>query len=352
MGDEHTCGSSSVSDCTPPKQERQPVFVVGVLVFFGENMEEQKKTAQHRNPIDVIIRAARLYREHLSGNVFLYAFGNQCIEVEFPDWSFKHLAGVNVKLSADRFFRQAADGKSFRVWFSKRHPHDLFLRKARHLHEIHKLTQSDCLVLETIHTKSREEAPFDFGLTNHDFTLCLGQNADTKGKLRNLHVVPYSLREEDGCRRSEKQHPIAFILRKRADQKRYDTVCFLKAGRMKQIPKDIQQKMDSGLLHAVCDFQKLKDWQTARKAFLQTFLPELLGISTSQKRNVENVLVKAAQQSLIHDGLQEDVKDYIDKYAPFTMRGENDLGQRILDKALQHPAVVKVTNPERDDGRS
>ena len=120
-------------------------------------MEEQKKTTQHRNPIDVIIRAARLYREHLSGNVFLYAFGNQCIEVEFPDWSFKHLAGVNVK---------------------------------------------------------------------------------------------------------------------------------------------------------------------------------------------------AAQHSLIHDGLQEDVKDYIDKYAPFTMRGENDLGQRILDKALQHPAVVKVTNPERDDGRS
>ena len=75
-------------------------------------------------------------------------------------------------------------------------------------------------------------------------------------------------------------------------------------------------------------------------------------IPTAKAGGFTAVLVKAAQHSLIHDGLQEDVKDYIDKYAPFTMRGENDLGQRILDKALQHPAVVKVTNPERDDGRS
>ena len=81
-------------------------------------MEEQKKTAQHRNPIDVIIRAARLYREHLSGNVFLYAFGNQCIAVEFPDWSFEHLAGVNLTLPMPK-------GRGFTAALIKKRKHRL-----------------------------------------------------------------------------------------------------------------------------------------------------------------------------------------------------------------------------------
>ena len=314
-----------------------------------EAREGTHRTLRRRNPVDIIIRAARIYQERLSGNVFLYAFGSQYIEVEFPTENFRHLAGVYTRLSAERFFQLATKGElmPYRIQFTERHPYDLFLRKAKHLHEIAALTSSSCLVLQNIRTSTRKEKPFEFGLTNHSFTLCMGQNADMQGRLKNLHVVPYSLRDEDCQGRSEEQHPVTFILRKRADQKKYDTICYLDAEKTQQISKAIQTKMSKGAWNAIRDVRSLKDWQVAQKAFLHTFMDGMSRIRTDKVQKITSVLVRAARQSLLNDGLQADVKDYIERYAPAAVRGSKNFAQEILDKALQEPDVAELVKPEQ-----
>ena len=54
-----------------------------------------------------ICKAARLYKEHLVGNRFLYAFDGRYIEVLYKVANFKHLTGVETNLSAKKFYEYA-----------------------------------------------------------------------------------------------------------------------------------------------------------------------------------------------------------------------------------------------------
>lgn len=69
-----------------------------------------------------IIDAARIYSSSLAGKTFLYVYGTDFFEVSFPVEHFLHLTGVETKLSARDFYRNAKKRKlaSNQFFFSKR----------------------------------------------------------------------------------------------------------------------------------------------------------------------------------------------------------------------------------------
>ena len=105
--------------------------------------------------------------------------------------------------------------------------------------------------------------------------------------------------------------------------------------------------MSKGAWNAIRDVRSLKDWQVAQKAFLHTFMDGMSRIRTDKVQKITSVLVRAARQSLLNDGLQADVKDYIERYAPAAVRGSKNFAQEILDKALQEPDVAELVKPEQ-----
>lgn len=63
--------------------------------------------------LDIIVEAAKNYRLHLQNKVFLMIYKEnkitKTVQVEFRDYHFLHLTGVQTKLSAKRFFEQCAN---------------------------------------------------------------------------------------------------------------------------------------------------------------------------------------------------------------------------------------------------
>ena len=54
-----------------------------------------------------IIKAAIVYSQSLAGKTFLYVYGDEYFEVSFPVDHFLHLTGVETRLSAKDFYRNA-----------------------------------------------------------------------------------------------------------------------------------------------------------------------------------------------------------------------------------------------------
>ena len=54
-----------------------------------------------------IIEAAIVYSQSLAGKTFLYVYGDEYFEVSFPVDHFLHLTGVETRLSAKDFYRNA-----------------------------------------------------------------------------------------------------------------------------------------------------------------------------------------------------------------------------------------------------
>ncbi len=67
----------------------------------------EKKNAIRRDIID----SARIYSQNLAGKVFLYVYGEEFFEVSFPVDHFLHLTGVETKLSAKAFYKNAKKAK-------------------------------------------------------------------------------------------------------------------------------------------------------------------------------------------------------------------------------------------------
>ena len=66
-----------------------------------------KKTAIRQGIID----AAAIYSRNLAGKAFLYVYGDEYFQVSFPVDHFLHLTGVETKLSAKDFYKNAKKGK-------------------------------------------------------------------------------------------------------------------------------------------------------------------------------------------------------------------------------------------------
>ena len=54
-----------------------------------------------------IIKAAIVYSQSLAGKTFLYVYGDEYFEVSFPVDHFLHLTGVETRLSAKDFYKNA-----------------------------------------------------------------------------------------------------------------------------------------------------------------------------------------------------------------------------------------------------
>ena len=58
-----------------------------------------------------IIDSAGIYSQSLAGKTFLYVYGEEFFEVSFPIDHFLHLTGVETKLSAKDFYKNAKKAK-------------------------------------------------------------------------------------------------------------------------------------------------------------------------------------------------------------------------------------------------
>lgn len=69
--------------------------------------------------------SAVVYSNDLAGKTFLYVYGEEFFEVSFPVDHFLHLTGVETKLSAKNFYKNAKKGilTNNQFYFTGRHPY-------------------------------------------------------------------------------------------------------------------------------------------------------------------------------------------------------------------------------------
>ena len=61
-----------------------------------------------------IIDSAVIYSQSLAGKAFLYVYGDEFLEVSFPVDHFLHLTGVETRLSAKDFYKNAKKSKAYK----------------------------------------------------------------------------------------------------------------------------------------------------------------------------------------------------------------------------------------------
>ena len=61
-----------------------------------------------------IIDSAVIYSQSLAGKAFLYVYGDEFFEVSFPVDHFLHLTGVETRLSAKDFYKNAKKSKAYK----------------------------------------------------------------------------------------------------------------------------------------------------------------------------------------------------------------------------------------------
>lgn len=132
-----------------------------------------------------IIEAASMYEQYLAGQAFLYVYGNEYFEVMFPVNRFLHLAGVETRLFAKKFYKNAREKTltTQQFYFSPRHPFEVSKKKLSCLKRLYELTNTKVRILRNMETAS---VVYKVGISNLEFTLCLTENRDSNGeKLMN-----------------------------------------------------------------------------------------------------------------------------------------------------------------------
>jgi len=194
------------------------------------NKVEKKKMIRQE-----IVDAARIYSQSLAGKTFLYVYGEEYFEVSFPVDHFLHLTGVETKLSAREFYKNAKKGKltNNQFYFDVRHPYANAKKKLPCLKRLPELTNDVVCVLKDMQTIT---IVYKLSVTNLEFTLGLTENIDSQGNKLNDLFLPMSLRVEDSSiERSNDGDIVDFIFMKDASVAKYDTV--LVEDKHKVIPK-------------------------------------------------------------------------------------------------------------------
>ena len=171
-----------------------------------------------------IIDAARIYSQYLAGKVFLYVYGNEYFEVSFPVDHFLHLTGVETKLSALDFYKNAKRAKLTcnQFYFDARHPYANAKKKLPCLKRLPELTNDMVCILKDMQTVT---IVYKLSVTNLEFTLGLTENADHKGNKINQFLLPMSLRVEDtSVEKSNDGEIVDFIFARDASFAKYDTL--------------------------------------------------------------------------------------------------------------------------------
>lgn len=190
-----------------------------------------------------IIDAAGVYSRDLAGKTFLYVYGVDFFEVSFPINHFLHLAGVETKLSAKEFYKNAKKGKlaDNQFYFSSRHPYANAKKKLQCLKRLPELTDSTVCILKNLRTVT---IVYKLSVTNLEFTLGLTENTDVEGNRINGFFLPMSLRVEDiSVERSSDGEIVDFIFTKDASVSEYKDL--IVKDEHKVIPESIRHLISS-----------------------------------------------------------------------------------------------------------
>ena len=185
-----------------------------------------------------IIDSAAIYSQNLAGKAFLYVYGDEYFEVSFPVDHFLHLTGVETKLSAKDFYKNAKKAKltNNQFYFDARHPYANAKKKLPCLKRLPELTNDMVCILKDMQTVT---IIYKLSVTNLEFTLGLTENMDEKGKKVNDFFLPMSLRvENSSVEKSNVGEIVDFIFSKDASVAKYDTV--LVEDKHKTIPESIK----------------------------------------------------------------------------------------------------------------
>ena len=122
-----------------------------------------------------IIDSAAIYSQSLAGKAFLYVYGEDFFEVSFPVDHFLHLTGVETKLSAKDFYKNAKKAKltNSQFYFDARHPYANARKKLPCLKRIPELTNDMVCILKDMQTVT---IIYKVSVTNLEFTLGLTEN--------------------------------------------------------------------------------------------------------------------------------------------------------------------------------
>lgn len=193
-----------------------------------------------------IMDSARIYSGSLAGKVFLYVYGEEFFEVSFPTDRFLHLTGVETKLSAKDFYKNAKKGKitNSQFYFSGRHPYANAKKKLPCLKRLPELTKGMVCILKDMQTLT---IVYKLSVTNLEFTLGLTENMDANGCKINDLFLPMSLRVEDSSvAKSNDGEVVDFIFTKDASVSKY-TDLLVKDNR-KTIPECIHHLIEDSFI--------------------------------------------------------------------------------------------------------
>ena len=185
-----------------------------------------------------IIEAAIIYSKELAGKTFLYVYGEEFFEVSFLVNRFLHLTGVETRLSAKDFYKNAKKGilTTQQFYFTSRHPYINAKRKLPCLKRLPELTSNMICILKDLKTKT---IIYKLSVTNLEFTLGLTENIDKQGKRINEYFLPMSLRVRDASIEKSKDGDIVdFIFCKDASLEKYNQL--LVKDENKNIPETIR----------------------------------------------------------------------------------------------------------------
>ena len=185
-----------------------------------------------------IIKAAIVYSQSLAGKTFLYVYGDEYFEVSFPVDHFLHLTGVETRLSAKDFYRNAKKAilTNNQFYFDARHVYANAKKKLPCLKRLPELTNEMVCVLKDMQTMT---ITYKLSVTNLEFTLGLTENIDRGGNKINDFFLPMSLRVKDSSvEKSNDGEIIDFIFSKDASVSKYDVL--LVEDKDKKIPDCIK----------------------------------------------------------------------------------------------------------------
>lgn len=185
-----------------------------------------------------IIKAAIVYSQSLAGKTFLYVYGDEYFEVSFPVDHFLHLTGVETRLSAKDFYRNAKKAilTNNQFYFDARHVYANAKKKLPCLKRLPELTNEMVCVLKDMQTMT---ITYKLSVTNLEFTLGLTENIDRGGNKINDFFLPMSLRVKDSSvEKSNDGEIIDFIFSKDTSVAKYDVL--LVEDKDKKIPDCIK----------------------------------------------------------------------------------------------------------------
>lgn len=189
-----------------------------------------------------IMDSAVIYSSNLAGKTFLYVYGNDFFEVSFPVDHFLHLTGVETRLSAKDFYKNAKKGilTNNQFYFSVRHPYANVKKKLPCLKRLPELTNEMVCILKDMQTVT---ILYKLGITNIEFTLGLTENLDNYGKKINDYFLPMSLRVEDSSvEKSTDGDIVDFIFAKDASKAKYGDLVV--KDESKNIPDSVRHLID------------------------------------------------------------------------------------------------------------